>query len=373
MSDHYQTLGVSKNASQEEIKKAYKKKAKQFHPDLNKDNPDAEEEFKKINEAYKVLGDEQTRKQYDQFGHDTYTQNKKAGYGGGGGFSGFDTSGFGGFEDIFSEFFGQGFGGRGRQQRQGSDLQTRITITLKEAYTGTERDIELNKHDVCSSCEGSGAQDKKVTTCSTCKGQGRVQAQQQTPFGTFRTQAACPDCNGSGSIPKQPCKTCDGKGRVRKKKTITVEIPQGIQTGQTIRLSGQGEAGEAGTPPGDLFIIIQVKEHEFFSREADTLRASVPISFSQAALGDDVKIPTLEGEATLEIPAGTQPNTTFRLKGYGMPTMRGRKGDLMITVKVEVPKKLTKQQQEALEEYTKTRGESTKPQKGFFERIKDAF
>ncbi|MFT4250093.1 MAG: molecular chaperone DnaJ [Candidatus Woesearchaeota archaeon] len=372
MSDHYQTLGITKNASQEEIKKAYKKKAKKYHPDLNKDNPEAEEQFKKVNEAYKILSNEQSRAQYDQFGHEAYTQNKKTG-GGQGGFSGFDTSGFGGFEDIFSEFFGGGFRGGRQQSRRGADLQTQATITLKEAYTGTERTIEVNKYDACSTCKGTGAKNQEVRTCSTCNGQGQVIQQQQTPFGAFRTQTTCPSCKGRGSIPKETCSACQGEGRVKKKKTLTIDIPAGVENGQTIRVAGEGEAGEAGTPPGDLYIVVRIKQHEFFTREASTLHAQVPISFSQAALGDDVKIPTLQGSATLEIPAGTQSHTTFRLRGYGMPTIRGGKGDLHVKVILETPKKLSKEQKEALKNYTNLRGESTTPQKSFFERIKDAF
>jgi molecular chaperone DnaJ len=376
MSEHYNTLGISKNANQDEIKKAYKKQAKKYHPDLNKDNPKAEEKFKEVNQAYKVLSDEKTRSQYDQFGHEAYTQGQKnGGFGGGqqGGYSGFDASGFGGFEDIFSDFFGGGFGGRGRQQRGGQDLQAQVNITLKEAYTGCERTIEVTKYDVCDSCEGTGAKDKQMDTCKTCKGQGRVLQQQQTPFGTFRTEAVCPTCQGQGKTAKEPCNKCNGNGRVRKNKSITVDIPKGVETGQRIRVSGEGEAGPAGTPPGDLYLLVQVKQHEFFKREGSTLHAEVPISFAQATFGDDVEIPTLEGSATLEIPQGTQTHTTFRLRKYGMPTVRGAKGDLHIKVKVKTPEKLTTEQKEVLKSFSELRGEDTKPQKGFFERIKDVF
>ena len=377
MSDYYKTLGVDKNASQKEIKKAYKKLAKQYHPDLNKDEG-SEDKFKEINEAYKVLGDEKKRSQYDQFGHDNYTQGQKTGgFNNQGGFSGFDqTSGFGGFEDIFSEFFGGaggGFGGGRRQQQRGRDLQATVQITLKEAYTGVEREVELDKHDICGSCEGTGAKNKKTTTCSTCNGRGQVVGQQRTPLGVFQTRRVCPQCGGVGEMPDEKCSECRGEGRVRKRKKITVEIPKGVDTGQRIRVAGEGEAAGRGIPPGDLYLVVSVKEHELFTREGSTLRCEIPIGFTQAVFGADVKIPTLDKSATLEIPAGTDSHTVFRLKGYGMPTVRGRKGDLLVKVKVQVPNKLSKQEKSLLEEYAQLRGEETEPQKGFFSRLRDAF
>lgn len=374
MADYYNTLGVSKDASQKEIKKAYKKLAKKYHPDLNQDDG-AEDKFKEINEAYKVLGDEQKRAQYDQFGHDSYTQGQKTGGFDQGGFSGFDQSGgFGGFEDIFNEFFGggRGFGGR-QQQHRGRDLQATVTISLKEAYTGLEKTVELDKHDTCDACDGTGAKDAKTSTCETCNGQGQVIGQQRTPLGVFRTQRPCPTCGGTGQIPEEECAACGGQGRVRKRKKITVDIPAGVDTGQRIRVAGEGEAAGPGTQPGDLYLVVQVKEHELFTREGSTLRCEIPISYTQAVFGDDVKIPTLDGTATLEVPAGTQSHTVFRIKGYGMPGLRGGRGDLMVKAKVQTPKKLSKEEKDLLQEYAQVRGEDTEPQKNFFERLRDAF
>lgn len=365
MSNYYDVLGVSKNATQEEIKKAYKKKAKQYHPDLNKDNPDAESKFKEVNAAYNVLSDKQARAQYDQFGHETFKQGQRQG--GGGGFN----QGFGGFEDIFSDLFGGGFG---RQARRGADLQAEFTITLNESYTGVTKDVELTKNDVCGDCNGTGAENGKLKTCSDCGGQGRVLRQQRTPFGVFQTQATCSKCQGSGKQPEQPCRMCDGNGSVRKRKTITVDIPAGVANGQRIRISGEGEAGPAGSPPGDLYLYVTVKPHDLFVREGDDLHCDIPISISQAVFGDDVKIPTLEKTAILEIPVGTHSHTRFKLSGYGMPRLQGRgKGNLYVRVKVQTPKKLSKEQKAALKQFADASGDTATPQKSFFDKLKDAF
>ena len=373
MPNHYETLGVSKDASQDKIKKAYKKLAKKYHPDLNQDEG-SEEQFKKINEAYQVLGDEKKRAQYDQFGHETYQQGKRSGGFDQGGYSGYDqTGGFGGFEDIFNEFFGGGFGGRQQGQQRGRDLQATVHITLKEAYTGVEREIELDKYDACTNCAGTGAENKKTTTCETCSGRGQVIGQQRTPLGVFQTRRTCPKCGGVGEIPEEECRTCGGEGRVRKRKKLTVEIPKGVETGQRIRVRSEGEAGGRNTPPGDLYLLVDVEQNDLFTRDGSTLRCEIPISFTQAVFGADVEIPTLDKKATLEVPAGTDSHTTFRLKGYGMPTVRGRKGDLLVKVKVQVPSKLSKEERELLESYAKVRGEETEPQKGFFSRLRDAF
>ena len=373
MPDHYQTLGVNKNASQADVKKAYKKLAKKYHPDLNKESG-SEEKFKEINEAYQVLSDEKKRAQYDQFGHETYQQGKKTGGFNQGGFSGFDQSGFGGFEDIFNEFFGGGgFGGGGRTQQRGRDLQATVTITLKEAYTGVDREIELDKHDLCDACSGTGAKNGKTKTCSTCGGRGQVVGQQQTPLGVFQTRRTCPTCGGVGDIPQEECMSCSGEGRVRRRKKLVVDIPKGVETGQRIRIAGEGEAAGRGIPPGDLYLLVRVQEHELFEREGNTLRCEIPISFTQAVFGADVKIPTLDKEATLEVPAGTHSHTVFRLKGYGMPGVRSGKGDLHVKVKVNTPKKLSDEEQELLKQYAQLRGEETEPQKGFFARLRDAF
>ncbi len=370
MPDYYAVLGVDKNASQDEIKRAYKKKAKQFHPDLNKDDPKAEERFKEVNEAYKVLGDANARSRYDQFGHEGFTQNQRAGFGQG--FSGGDF-GFGegfGFEDLFGNIFGQGFSGR--QHRRGADLQTEIAITLQEAYAGCERTLDLDKYDPCEACEGTGAKDGKTERCATCHGRGRVVRQQRTPFGVFQTETACPACKGTGQTALETCPTCRGEGRVRKKKTVTVEVPRGVHDGQRIRVPGEGEAGPAGMPPGDLYLFVRVRAHPLFTRDGDDLNCEIPISFPQAAFGDDVAIPTLKGEAQLEVPSGTQSGTRFRISGYGMPRGRGH-GDLYVRVRVVTPKKLSKEQKAALQDYAKTVGIDAAPQKSFFAKLKDAF
>lgn len=371
MTDYYSVLGVSKNASKEEIKKAYKKKAKKHHPDLNKDDPNAEETFKKINEAYTTLSDDQKRSQYDQFGHDAFTQGQRQGGGGGQGFSGFDfTQDFGGFEDIFGSFFGGGFGGR---RQRGADLQTEITITLKEASEGIEKTLEIQTHVACKACAGTGAEDGKLEVCSTCRGQGRVLKQQRTPLGVFQTQALCPDCQGRGKTAANICPDCQGQGRMRDRVTLQVEIPAGVEDGQRIRLSGKGEAGLAGQQAGDLYILVRVKQHDFFRREGADLHCDIPISFTQAVFGDDITIPTLDGDAQLEVPKGTQSHTKFRIKNYGMPRLHGRgKGDLFVRVKIETPKKLNREEQDILEQYSKALGENKTPQKSFFKRLRDA-
>ena len=368
MPDYYDILGISKNSSQEEIKKAYKKKAKQFHPDLNKDNPQAEEKFKEVNQAYKVLSDQQARTQYDQFGHETFEQSQKNGGGPNPGFN--FNQGFGGFEDIFSDIFGGGF----RQQRKGADLQAEFTITLNESFRGVEKELDVTKNDPCTDCKGTGAKDAKMKTCEECKGQGRVLRQQRTPFGVFQTQAMCGACQGTGQQPETVCSTCRGQGSVRKNKTIKIDIPAGVDNGQRIRIQGEGEAGPPGVPPGDLYLYVTVKPHDLFEREGSDLHCDIPISIPQAAFGDDVEIPTLDKKAVLEIPAGTNSHTRFKLSGYGMPRVNGRgKGDLYVRVKIQTPKKLSKEQKSALEAFAKASGEGVKPQKGFFDKLKDAF
>jgi molecular chaperone DnaJ len=371
VTDYYAELGVSKSASQEEIKRAYKKKAKESHPDLNKEDPSAEEKFKRVNEAYKTLSDPQKRAQYDQFGHDAFTQGQRAGgQSGFEGFSGFDFSGgFGGFEDLFGDIFGFS-----RQRtRRGQDLQVEVTITLKEAYEGGERTITLNKHDPCEACKGTGAHNAELTTCSQCGGTGQTLRQQQTPFGVFQAQTRCAQCGGAGRTAKRVCADCGGSARKRRRKEVTIDLPAGIADGQRLRVAGEGEAGPAGTPPGDLYLFVRVKEHPLFTREDDDLQCEIPISITQAVFGDDVQIPTLDGEVTLNIPAGTQSHTRFRVRNYGMPGLHGGKGDLYVRVKVQTPKKVSKEQREALKRFQQASGEDTKPQRSFFDRLRDAF
>lgn len=359
MVDYYDVLEVNKNASPEEIKKAYKKQAKKYHPDLNKDES-AGKKFKEVSEAYKVLSDEKTKKQYDQFGHESYQQNEKQGGFGGQGFSeGFD------FGNMFSNIFGGS-----RNIRKGNDLQTTINMTLKEAHDGTEKKIELNKYDSCKTCKGTGSKNGKLETCRTCGGQGRVLGQQRTPFGIFRVQMTCPECSGSGEMGVGDCNVCKGQARVKIKKVINVDIPAGIEIGQRIRVSGEGEAVK-GASSGNLFLNVDIIPHDLFVREGNNLHCDIPISFTQAVFGDDIDIPTLDKSIVLEIPPKTQSHTIFKIKGYGMPELNSnRKGSLLVKVKVETPTKLNKEQIDLLKQFEEL---SSKPQKSFFERLKEKF
>lgn len=372
--DYYKILGVEKNASKEEIKKAYKKLAKKYHPDLNKE-AGSEAKFKEINEAASILGNDQKRQQYDQFGSAAFKNGGPGGFGGGGfDFSGFRQGGSFDFEDIFDAFFGGGGGSMGggrRRQRAhqpGSDLRTDLTITLEQAAEGLEKELKVRRRVACEKCEGQGGFDKQ--TCPTCGGQGAVRQAQRTPFGTFATTVACPDCKGSGESFGKLCDDCDGAGVVMDTQRIKVEIPTGVEDGMRLRVAGEGDAGLRGAPAGDLYVFISIKEHDYFVRDGEDLRLDIPISFVQAALGDDIDVPTLFGKAKLKIPAGTQTGTTFRLKGKGMPVLHhSSNGDQLVTVTVEVPEKLSNKQKKALEEFAKASGESVTPQKSLFKKI----
>ena len=372
--DYYNTLGVSKNATKEDIKQAYKRLAKQYHPDINKD-PSATEKFKEINEAAAVLSDEKKRANYDRFG----TAEEAFGPGG------YDfrdfQQGFGNdfdADDIFEQFFGGGGGffGGGRQRRRGgpergADLRFEMEITLEEAASGFEKKITIPKLETCDLCNGSGAENKSdIQTCEECGGSGTQVRQQRTPFGIFQTTNTCKACNGSGRQIKKPCKKCHGDGRIDIKKTIEIKIPAGVDTGIRVRVAGEGEAGVKGGPTGDLYVVVHVKPHKIFERDGDNIYVEVPISFAQAALGDEIDVPTIDGEATLKIPSGTQSETIFRLKGRGIPHLRGGAGDEMIRVKVEVPSKLSSRQKELLQEFGEISG---KPQKGFFDKMSKIF
>lgn len=377
--DYYELLGVEKTATAQEIKKAYRKLAMKYHPDRNPGDKEAEEKFKEINEAYSILSDPEKKERYDKFGHAGVDPN--AGFGaGGGGFSG----GFGGFDDIFDMFGGMfggrggGFGGGQRKNgpRKGADIQKRITITFKEAAFGVKKEIKLTKYVKCEKCNGSGAAPgTEKRTCPTCNGTGEIYKSQQTPFGTFQSSAPCPDCKGTGSIIDTPCPDCKGTGSVRKTVTIAVNIPAGVDNDSVIPLRGQGEPGENGGPAGDLYIIIAVKPHEMYKRAGQDIQIEIPITFEQAALGDEIVVPTLEEKVKYKIPAGTQPGTVFRLKGKGIVSPRnGRKGDLYVKVNLEVPTKLTSKQKKAIKKmgeevdincYTKRHG--------FIESLKDLF
>ena len=363
--DYYEVLGVSKDADAKEIKKAYRKLAMKYHPDKNPGDKAAEEKFKEINEAYEVLSDEEKRSTYDRFGHDGL--NGQAGFGGGQGFGGFGGSGgFGGFEDIFGDIFGSGFGGFGgsggssrrRGPRRGADIRQSVTIKFEEAAFGKKIKVKINRSEECDECHGSGAKPGTTKkTCPTCHGSGTVQSVQRTPYGNIASQITCSTCNGEGGINESPCNKCDGKGSVRKTKTIEVDIPAGIDDGQMIKLSGQGEVGEKGGPRGDLYIVVNVQKHEIFTREGYDVYIEMPIRFTQAALGDKLEVPTLDGKVSYNLPEGTQTGTVFRLREKGIPKLRSNsRGDQYVKVIIDTPKKLNDEQKELLRKFDESCG-----------------
>lgn len=360
--DYYEILGVAKNATKEEIKKAYKKLAKQYHPDLNKDNPEAEKKFKEVNEAAATLGDEQKRAQYDNIGHDAFSR------AGGSGFNPQDFSGMGDFGDIFDMFFGGGFSNRRSQrQRRGEDLRYDVTITLEEAAKGITKEANIRLRKLCKTCKGKGGSD--LTQCTTCHGQGMVRQARQTPFGVFQSTGPCPSCKGEGETITKTCSTCDGAGTTVESKTLRIDIPKGVADGMQLRLTGEGDAIGRGTP-GDLYVFIHVEEHPVFTREENDILLEAPISYPQAVFGDEIVVPIIGGEAKLKIPQGTQSHTTFRMKGKGIAGIRGGHGDQLVTVIVETPKNLSKKQEKALREYAQTLGEEH-PVKGLFSKLKE--
>ena len=367
--DYYEVLGVSRGASEEEIKKAYKKLARKYHPDLNPDNKEAEEKFKETNEAYEVLSDPEKKSRYDQFGHAGVDPNFGAGGYGGGGFD------FGDLGDIFGSFFGGGFGG-GRNPnapQRGESLRTSVTISFEEAAFGCEKEISIDRVEQCDSCHGSGCEEGTTAeTCPDCRGSGVVQQRRQTPLGVMATSAPCGRCGGKGKIIHTPCKSCRGSGQLRRSKTLKVTIPAGIDNGQTISLRGQGNAGKNGGPAGDLLIVVGVRQHEVFRREGTSVMCDVPITFTQAVLGAEMEVPTIDGKVKYSIPEGTQSGTTFRLKGKGIPAMNGRgRGDQYVTVYIETPRNLNKSQKEALRKFSETLGESNyEERKSFFGKFK---
>ena len=358
--DYYKTLGVEKSASKEEIKAAYKRLAKKFHPDVNKDS-DATEKFKEINEAASVLGDDQKRQQYDQFGSDferKYHQNFNQE------FSGFDFQDMD-FGDLFEMFFSSGGfsnGGRSRQSR-GRDLRYDVEITLEDAAKGIKKTVHIEKPTACEDCDGRGGDDYE--TCNECNGKGIKRVTQRTPFGMFASTMACKKCEGRGEIIKNTCSTCKGHGIVNKKKTLEISIPAGVDNGAQLRLREEGEAVKGGTT-GDLYVFINVESHKYFDRQGDDIVLDVPISVTQAILGDEIDVPTLEGKATLKIPRGTQPETVLRMRGKGVQHLNGHGiGDELIKIKIEIPEKLSKKQEELIKEFEKESGKK----KSFFERI----
>ena len=370
--EYYDRLGVSKDASQEEIKKAYRKMSKKYHPDINKE-PGAEEKYKEVQEAYDTLGDEQKRAAYDQYG----PAGANGFNGGAGGFGGFDgAGGFGGFEDIFSSFFGGGAAQRNpNAPRQGDDLQYRVQLKFEEAIFGTEKEVTYNREATCHTCGGSGAKPgTSPVTCHKCHGQGVITVDTQTPLGTMRRQVTCDVCHGTGQEIKDPCPTCHGTGHEKEKHTVSVKIPAGVETGQQIRLAGQGEAGFNGGPYGDLFVMITIQPSDKFDRDGSTINYTLNLNIVQAALGDVVDVPTVHGDVELSIPAGTQTGKTFRLRGKGAPKLRGGgQGDEHVTVKVVTPTKLNSAQKEALRAFAEASDDSiSKPKKkGFLDKVKD--
>ena len=379
--DYYEVLGIGKNASDAEIKSAYRKLAKKYHPDLNPGDKEAEEKFKEVNEANDVLSDPDKRRRYDQFGFAGVDPNYGAGQGGPGGFGG----GFGGVDlgDIFGDIFGGGFGGFGggarsnpNAPRKGHDIQASVILTFEEAAHGASKKITINRQQTCPDCGGSGCEKgTSPQTCPDCGGRGYVVTQQRTPFGVMQSQQPCPHCGGRGTIIQNPCKTCRGTGKTGTRKTLEVKIPAGIDDDQNIALRGQGDAGSNGGPSGDVIVHITVKQDPVFERDGYDVTVRVPITYSQAVLGDDIEVPTVDGKVSQRIPEGTQSGTKFRLRGKGIQYLNGRcRGDQYVIVDVEIPKKLTKTQRDALKAFEATlKDENYEKRKGFFKNLKDRF
>ncbi|HWR17541.1 MAG TPA: molecular chaperone DnaJ [Terriglobales bacterium] len=369
--DYYEVLGVTRTATDQEIKSAYRKLAMRYHPDKNPDDPSAEEKFKECSEAYSVLADAQQRSRYDQFGH--------AAVGGGAGPGvDFNSAVFTDLSDLFGDMFGFGdlFGGGGRRRtraQRGQDLREDITIEFEEAAFGVTTSIDVTKHESCDTCSGTGvAPGKSATTCKTCQGRGQVRYQQ----GFFSIARTCTSCGGVGQVISDPCSACRGEGRVLKKRELEVKVPAGVEDGMRMRYAGQGEPGYFGGPAGDLYIVLHVKEHDFFQRDGRDLHCSIPISFPQAALGAEIEIPTLDGMHKLKVPEGTQSGTVFRIKGKGVPVVNGHgKGDLMVEVRVQVPTKLNKRQKELLNELAGLTTVDNKPSKdpSIMSKVKEFF
>ena len=378
--DYYEVLGVSKGASDDEIKKAYRKLAKKYHPDMNPGDKEAEAKFKEVNEAYSILSDSEKRARYDQFGHAGVDPNYGAG-GPGGGFGGFDMGDID-LGDIFGSFFGGGFGGFGGSTssrrngpQKGESLRASLTISFEEAAFGCEKEINLNRTEECEACHGSGAEPGTTAeTCPDCRGTGVVRVQQRTGGFAFSSTAPCSRCRGTGKIIHTPCKACGGSGSVKKTKRVTVSIPAGIDDGQAISLRGQGNAGKNGGPAGDLIVAVHVKPHPQFHRDGTTVLYEQPVTFYQAVMGAELEIPTIDGKVKYNLPAGTQTGTTFRLRGKGIPELRGRgRGDQSVTVRVQVPTSLNGEQKEALRAFAEAMGEDVPEEsglKGFFDKHK---
>ena len=377
--DYYRVLGVSRTDSEEEIRKGFRKKAMEFHPDRNK-NADAEDKFKEVNEAYQVLSDQKKRAHYDRFGH--------AGMGSNGGFDrpfdGFDV--FGGFGDIFDSFFGDASGRRTRQPQRGADLQQRVVLSFEESFFGSEREVEITRLEQCRKCSGAGNEPgTPVDSCSTCRGTGQVRRSQRSVFGQFSQITPCSDCRGSGSVIQSYCSDCKGAGAERRKRKIAVTIPAGVDSGMQVRLSGEGDMGQEGGPPGNLYVYVDVKQHDEFYRDGIDLVYTLPVNLAEAALGAKRRVPTLDGpDQVLSVPQGTGAGAVFRLRGRGLPDVHsGRKGDLRVVIDLKVPNDLNSHQRGLLEELARSfgpaddAGEDNRDDdgndKGLFERIKGAF
>ncbi len=370
--DYYEVLGIQKGASEEEIKKAYKKLARKYHPDMNPGDKEAEEKFKEVNEANEVLSDPEKKARYDQFGFAGVDPNYGAGAGGGAYGGGFD---FGDLGDIFGSFFGGGFGGGQRRNpnapQRGESIRASVSISFTEAAFGCEKSVTIERSEQCPTCKGSGcAPGTTPEICPDCHGSGTVQTRRQTPMGVFASNGPCRKCGGTGRLIHQPCPDCRGSGAVRKRKTIKVNIPAGIDHGQTISLRGQGNAGKNGGPAGDLLITVMVQPHEIFRRDGVDVFCEAPITFTQAVLGAELEIPTIDGKVKYSIPEGTQTGTVFRLKGKGIPVLNGRgRGDQYVTVVIETPRNLNKEQKEALRKFSESVGESNyEKRKSFFKK-----
>ncbi|WP_276300397.1 molecular chaperone DnaJ [Halorussus lipolyticus] len=389
--DFYDVLGVSRDADEDEIKDAYREKATEYHPDVS-DDPNAEEKFKQVKKAKEVLTDDEKRQAYDQMGHERFEQAEKrggfdGGRGGAGGAGGMGGGPFGGgmggggnmgggMGDIFEQFFGGGSGGRRSNRAQkGQDLRTRLTIDLEDAYEGVQKQVSVRRPETCDDCDGEGHPPGTDShTCEECNGRGQVTQVQQTPLGRVQQTQTCRRCGGEGEIYAETCSTCNGDGTVRKEATLSVEVPAGIQSGQTLQMEREGAPGENGGPNGDLLIEVEIEDHPDFEREGDDLRYQEPISFPQATFGDTVQIETFDGTVEMDVPAGTQSGETFRLKDKGMPRLRRRgHGDLYVKVQVVTPDSLNDEQKEALQQFAEAGGEEVSVDEGFFEKIKNSF
>lgn len=379
--DYYEVLGVEKGVNDDDLKKAYRKAAKKYHPDLHPGDAEAEKNFKEVNEAYEILSDKEKRARYDQFGHAGVDPNFSAGQGGnpfGGGFGGFGD--FGDLGDILGSIFGDGFGGGRRRDpnapRRGADTATSVVISFMEAAKGCKKDIRVTRTENCSECGGSGAEKgTEAKICPSCNGSGHVTVGQRTPFGVVQTQAACETCRGSGRVIEKPCRKCSGRGKVRNTVEKSVEIPAGIDDGQSITLRGGGDVGVNGGPAGDLHITVSVRPHPIFEREGFDIFCEVPITYAQAALGDEITVPTLDGKAKFTIHEGTQPGDEFKLRGKGIKRLRySGNGDEYVKIVVEIPKDLNKEQRQKLKEFDNSLEEKNyKKRKSFFDKIKDMF